>query len=547
MRRIQLRRGNQVVTELDLYQFLVHGDQSADRALLPGDVIVYLPVGPQVALLGATDAPAIYELKGDGEPLRNLLAYAGGLTPVTAAHRVTVERVDGSAKTTPREVAQLVLDETGLVYRLRAGDVVRMYPVEPGFANAVTLRGNVANPLRYPYTEGMRISDLIPDREALLTTDYYRRKNRLVQYLDWNGGVDVIGAGFAQSPAGGMLRRENGAGTEITQTTRAILDEPNWEYAVVERLNRKDLTVELIPFHLGRAVIDRDPKEDLRLQPGDVVTIYGRKDLRAPQATTTRVVRVEGEVQRPGVYQLQPGETLRSVLQRAGGLTPQAYVFGIEFSRESTRQKQREAIADAVRRLEAALASEAASNIANLSATEQAAAARLQVAQTEARRAQLQRLRTLEPNGRIALELDPAVRSLDELPDIPLEDGDRVLVPVRPGFVFAVGAVANSNAIVWRPGRTLNDYLRVAGVEASADEDNLFVIRADGSVVHRRDDGWLFSRLGSLELAPGDVIVVPEKVDRETKWTGFVRGLKDWTQILYQFGLAAAAIDTLRN
>lgn len=555
MRRIQLKRDGKQVAELDLYQFIAKGDKSADVSLLPGDVIVYAPVGPQVALMGAVDNPAVYELKPEGEPLRELLAYAGGLAPVTARHRALIERLDPSQAQAPRHVESVALDEAGLGRLLRNGDVVTLFDVPPRFANAVTLRGNVAQPLRYPHRAGMRVSDLIPDREALLTADYFKRKNRLVQYLEDEEAllpVEEMRRRLRERPDEKLQQQleaqeRRRKDLEVTNTTRGMLDEPNWEYAVVERLDPKDLKVHIIPFHLGRAVIDKDPNDNLELLPGDVVTIYGRKDLHTPQATATRVVRVEGEVHRPGVYQLRPGDTLRAVLEQAGGLTPQAYVFGTEFSREATRQKQRQAIQDAVRRLEASLASAAAHQIANLSSTEATAAARLQAAQEEARRAQLQRLRTLEPNGRIALELDPNARTVADLPDVPLEDGDRILVPSRPGFIFAVGAVANQNAIVWRPGRTLNDYLRAAGVEPSADEDNIFVVRADGSVAHRRDGGTFFNRLGSLELAPGDVIVVPELINRETKWTAFVRGLKDWTQILYQFGLTAAAIHTLRQ
>ena len=521
MRAIELRRAGRTLVMLDLYQFLLRGDQSADVRLLPGDVIVYHPVGPQVALMGATDHAAIYELRTSGESLRDLLGYAGGVTAVTATHRVQLERLERSRPRDPRKVQTLALDDAGLGQLLRDGDIVTLFQVAPQFANAVTLRGNVAAPLRYPYTPGMRISDLIPDREALLTGEFYRRKNQLVQFL----GAD-------------------GSNTRPVQT---LLDEPNWEYAVVERLNPKTLKVELLPFHLGRAVVDRDPRDNLELQPGDVVTIYGRTEFRAPQASTTRLVRVEGEVMRPGIYQLEPGETLRALLKRAGGFTPQAYVYGLEFSRESTRQKQREAIAEAVRRLEATLASEAASQTATLGTTDASAAARLRESQMLAAKAQLDRLRNLQPNGRIALQLNPSAGSVDDLPDVPLEDGDRVLVPARPGFVFAVGAVANSNALIWRPGRTVGEYLRLAGLEPSADEDNIFVVHADGTVTHRRDAGWLFNRLTNQELAPGDVIVVPELLNRETLWSAFVRGLKDWTQILYQFGLAAVAVDTLRR
>jgi len=331
---------------------------------------------------------------------------------------------------------------------------------------------------------------------------------------------------------------------------RNMVDEPNWEYATVERLDTDRITTRLLTFNLAKAVVARDPEHDLLLLPGDVVTIFSSKDIRGPQARGSRLVRVEGEVDRPGIYQLQSGDNLRAILARAGGITPQAYLFGTEFSREHTRQKQRQALDQALRRLEASSAGEVANQAAGLSASsDPAAAARLQAAQAEARKAQLARLRSLQPNGRIALELSPAIKAADELPELPLEDGDAILIPSRPGFVFAVGAVANDNALIWRPGRSVNDYLAVAGVMPEADESNIFVARADGSVIHSRTtSSHLFGQsFGSRILLPGDTIVVPDQLNRETAWNAFVRGTKDWTQILANFGLSAAAIHTLNK
>jgi sulfur carrier protein ThiS len=234
---------------------------------------------------------------------------------------------------------------------------------------------------------------------------------------------------------------------------------------------------------------------------------------------------------------------------RAGGPTKQAYLFGLEFARLSTRQRQRQALDDALRRLEASLGSAGVRQAANLSDRDPAAAARLQAADEEARRAQLNRLRSLQPNGRIALELEPSAIKLEDLPDVPLEDGDSLFLPATPGFVFAVGAVSNENAILWRANRTVGQYLAAAGVSPEADTNNIFVVRADGSVVHGRETTRLLggNRISELRLAPGDTVVVPDLTNRETPWNAFVRGAKDWTQILSNFGLAAAAIKTLRN
>lgn len=553
LRRIQLKRGNQLVTELDLYDFLTNGNKGQDTRLLPGDVIVFLPAGPRIALMGAIDTPAVYELKPGGEPVGQVLAYSGGNRASTNLKSAQLERLDPSQPKAPRTVSTLDLSAAADT-PLRDGDMLTFFGVAPQFANAVTLRGNVASPLRYPYTAGMRISQLIPDRDALITPDYYIRKNKLVQFMDERRAkllaeqarqqAEQIGR---QSLSETVNPDRKVSAEDLAVNVKNILDEPNWDYAAVERLNPATLTVEVIPFNLGKAVIDKDPANDLQLQPGDVVTIFGRKDIRSPLAKQSRLVRVEGEVGAPGVYQVGPDDTLPTLLAKAGGLTPQAYVYGIEFSREETRRKQQQALEEAVRRLETDLAKAGATQAANLTATNDKSAEQLQAAQLAASRAQLSKLRSLTANGRISLELEPSLdASTTALPKVRLEDGDRVVVPPTPSYVFAVGSVANSNALLWRKGRKLSDYLDVAGVESDADLNNLFVVRADGSVVHSSRRGW-FSNIEKLELMPGDSVVVPGKTNRETFWTGFVRGLKDWSQILYQFGLTAAAIQTLRN
>lgn len=296
MRHIELKRGGRLVGKIDLYDFIARGDRSGDVPLQPGDVIVIPPVGPRVAVLGAFDHSAIYELKG-ADSIGEVLALGGGVSVLTNPGNALLERID--PVTTARHVDHFALDASGLKRTLRDGDILTLFEISHKFANAVTLRGNVAAPLRHPYTEGMRIRDLIPDREALITPDYYQRKNVLVQY--------------EQTGKAGA--------TAIERGVRNLLDEVNWDYAVVERLDRNTLTTRLIPFNLRRAVIDGDAQHNLLLQPGDIVTILSKNDLRVPQARQTRLVRVEGEVAAPGFYQLEAGETLSQLLIRLGGLT----------------------------------------------------------------------------------------------------------------------------------------------------------------------------------------------------------------------------------
>ncbi len=177
------------------------------------------------------------------------------------------------------------------------------------------------------------------------------------------------------------------------------------------------------------------------------------------------------------------------------------------------------------------------------------AADRTTAVSNAATQAQLARLAQLQPNGRIALELQPDARAIDALPDVPLEKGDRIVIPARPGFVTVAGAVVNSNAFLWKPGRTAGDYVRLAGLDEAADESNMFVLRADGTVssANGRRGFFGYGSIDSQELHPGDAVVVPNQLDYETWGRALVRNLKDWSQIFYQFGLGAAAIQTLRN
>jgi protein involved in polysaccharide export with SLBB domain len=338
MRKISLRRDGRIVTVLDVYDFLVNGDKSRDLQLVAGDVVVFHPVGPRVALTGATDSAAIFELKSAQETVRDVLGYSGGASVLANRQRVHLERIDPRQQRAKRFVEEFKLDEEGLQKPLRDGDVLALLAISPEFANAVTLKGHVAQPLRFPWRAGMRILDLIPDKDALITPDFYRRKNLLVQLIEVEQGHASASAKVA--PA-------------------ALFDELNWSYAVIERLNLRDLATQVIPFNLGAAVLQRDAAQNIELLAGDVVTVYSQKEIRVPLARQTRLVSVEGEVAAPGVYQLQPGETLKELIARTGGFTPQAYIYGLELNREQTRQQQRENLTAALARLESLAATQA--------------------------------------------------------------------------------------------------------------------------------------------------------------------------------------------
>lgn len=575
MRSIQLKRGNKVVTEFDLYDLLINGDKSKDARLLPGDVIYIPPVGPLVAISGSVNVPAIFELKpseprtttssggpalrapANHEPrptnndLSDLIAWSGGLASTASGQKATIERIDDHKA---RKVAEFKLDPSGMQTPLHDGDLVTIYAVASRIENAVTLRGNVAQPARFPWHPGMRIKDLIPNSDALISRHYWLRKNQTVGLN--NAVAELLKQGQSQESIsveaqkastglgigqGRQARLEEKIQAKTSDEIKRNLDEVNWDYAVIERMNPKDLSTTLVPFNLGKAILEGDPGQNLLLQPGDVVTIFSVDDVQVPVAKQTKYVRLEGEFAHPGIYSVEPGETLRQLVARVGGLSPNAYLFGAEFTRESNRIYQQKKLEEAVNRLEREIQSSSISKAKNAITAEDVTAG---AQDAQAQQALIGKLRQVKATGRIVLELPPdETDSLKDLPDIVLEDSDRFIVPARPSTVNVIGAVYNENAFVFKPEKRLTDYLRQAGgVSRTGDKADVYLLRVDGSVISKRQSGWIMGSFDGERLMPGDTIVVPEDFERTT-WT---KTLKDYGQILYQFGLGAAAIKVLK-
>ena len=608
MRDIQLKRAGKVITTIDLYQLLADGDESKDAALLPGDVIYIPPAGPRVAIAGSVNQPAIYELR-EGDSVATALRLAGGTTAVAAMQHAVVERVDTKGS---RHILDFALDAQHTQTTLADGDVLRISQIVPRFDNAVILRGNVANPGRYEWHDGMRIRDLIPSKESLITRDSFDAHNALaLTDIEQRNARKIetaaiianeprtpnamntknsTAAGGAPSQEEGTIAADNGDNlpddtsspstaqgpNQQQQVTKSIEDqtpssatstgrsiafdagrpseefprknrvdqlapEINWDYAVIERTNQADMTTTLKPFHLGRVVLDHDDSENLELQPGDVVTIFSQADIRVPQKHQNKFVRLEGEFGSAGVYSVAPGETLRQLVTRAGGLTADAYLFGSSFTRRATRLQQQARLDQYAVDLEQEIEREAGNKSGSIVNPQEALVA---AASLDSQRALVAKLRQMQATGRIVLNILPGNTDINGIPDLPLEDGDVFLVPTRPASVSVVGAVYDQNAFLFEAKEDVSHYLQLSGgVTKSGDWRHSFVIRADGSVVSRTSPLAHTTRgLERFALNPGDAIVVPEQLNKTT----FMRGLTDWSAIFSQFGLGAAAISVLK-
>jgi protein involved in polysaccharide export with SLBB domain len=632
LRNIELRRNGQTVSHFDLYDLLIFGDMSKDAQLLPGDVIYIPPVGPQAAISGDVHVPAIYELKG-AATVEEALRFAGGLSATASLLRASLERLDGQRN---RTVVDISLQGSGLATPVQQADILRVLPISPQFQNTVTLRGNVAETGRFSWHPGMKLGDIIPDSQSLITRDYWERRNQLgvpgpefkPEYTnnpdyyprDLNGyqtgaaqydanGVPVYNGQPASSV--GQGQQANGSRTNGTSTaqgagstptagqnndpncipdasnisqqnqygqtpgssiqgtnsqngqpcttpgSRSLADETqassgnlprpaltvalpvpeiDWSYAVIERMNPQTLTTSLVPFNPGKLVLDHDTAQNLALEPGDVVTIFSQADIKVPQAQRTKFVRLEGEFKQAGIYSVQPGETLPQLVARAGGLTPDAYLFGSNFTRESTRILQQLRLNDYLQNLELEIDRSTIAASASVGNVDPAA--------TAASRSLVARFRNIRATGRVVLNIPQNATEIADLPNIQLEDGDRFVVPSKPSTVNVVGAVYDQNSFLFKNSREVRSYLRLAGGPTkSADGGDSFVIRADGSVVSRHSRSGVFGNtFATMRLNAGDTVVIPEKVPRPSGLRNFI----SYTQIFSQLALGAAAIAVLQ-
>lgn len=358
----------------------------------------------------------------------------------------------------------------------------------------------------------MRIRDLIPSRESLISADYWRKVNVSTYKIS-----------------------ENGIGRDVRSEAVDI----NWDYALIERLDLEKVTTILIPFNLGNAIKDPNSEDNMLLRPGDVVTVFSHNDFRVPIGKRSKFVSLEGEFKAAGVYRVN-GETLPDLVARAGGFTQDAYLPAAEFTRESVRLSQQKALDDFIQSLEEDLQRSSSEEASSAQGQTDIAANRTRV---ESQQRLIQQLRAAKPTGRVILQLRVNQDGSVEIPPIPLEDGDTFSVPSRPLTVGVVGLVYNSGDFVYQPNQTVHQYLRLAGgVTPNADPENMYVLRADGSVLSGKGSSlWAGNRLDRSKLRPGDSIIVPEQL----RPGQFTKNFKDWAGILSQFGLGAAAIKVL--
>jgi polysaccharide export outer membrane protein len=581
LRDMQLKRNGAVVRHFDLYDVLLRGDTSDDAKLQSGDVVFIPPVGATISVDGEVRRPAIYELRGE-TTVSEIIRLAGGLTAEADMMKGALTRIDVAGN---RVVLPITLGANGDSQPVRNGDLLLVSRLRPTLDAGVELEGHVFAPGAFAFKEGMRLADVIrsiddlkpdadihyvlirrelpperritavsadlaaalaaPDstaniplaaRDRIIVFDSTTSREQVMkpfleeirQQADYRNPTSVVHVdGRVKQPGDYPLE----PGMTVRDLVRAGGSLSDAAYGGLAELTRARIDggevrrTELIPIDLT-AAMRGDESANLRLQPFDNLSI---KEI--PSWGEQETVAIDGEVRFPGRYAISRGETLKSVLQRAGGLTKLAFPLGGVFTREELRlreQQQLDILAERLRKDLAVLALQSAA------ANQSQAGTALSVGENL-----MTQLSASHAIGRLVIDL-PKIMSDQSPEDIILRNGDRLIVPRMRQEITVIGEVQSPTSHLYRDELSRDDYVSLSGgMTRKADKGKVYVVRADGSVIANGGSSW-FSRSAQAGMQPGDTVVVPLDTER-------MPALPFWqavTQIIYNLAIAAAAVNS---
>ncbi len=562
LRILRQYRGKELVKQIDLYDFLLHGVRSEDERLLPGDTLLVPPAGAQVSIEGMVHRPAIYELNGE-QGLDQALELAGGVLVSASLKQINVERIDAHQSRSmfnlqlPDNPAELHDKLVG--FKVKDGDDVLITQILPYNTQAVYLQGHVFRPGKFPYRDGMTIADILHSYEDVLPEPAEHAELIRLEAPDFRPQtigfnlrdvlvgndsiplrpldvIRVFGRYEVDSPSvsieGEVLRPGNypmSQGMTVAGLVAlaggfrrsAFREEADLSSYTIQ--NGQKVVIDHSQIALEKA-LEGDKTADAVLKPGDVVSIRrlaGWQDIGAS-------VSITGEVMHPGSYGITEGERLSAVLKRAGGFTVNAYPYAAVLERVGVRELGEQARQQMIQRIEDTPLTVKGSNLATTSTSS------LQEGLQAQRQEILTRLRSRPASGRLVIRISSDISSWENTSaDIELRAGDTLILPKRPNFVSVNGQVYNPVAISYSPGKKLGWYLKSAGGATSgANKKGIYVLRADGSVVPQ-GTGLFSSGLMEVRLRPGDTIFVPEKI---------VGGSVVWQNILGTAQVMSAAM-----
>lgn len=464
---------------------LINGSQTEDIALSPLDSIYIFSTWlfrdrPVVKIEGEVRIPGRFTIE-ENFTVKDLVLMAGGLTKEASYGDYELYRKDSLTQevTLSRlDLGKALQGDTTNNPVLRDSDIIRVHSaLEKEPEKNVSVYGMVNSPGEYTYALNMTVSDLV----------------------------------FA----GGGLK-------ESAYLKEAELASYDVEEGKTSKVSYRILDLE--------KALEGDSENNIAIKPHDSLFVREMIDWHSQQ-----YVEIKGEVRFPGRYVFKKGETLSSVIKRAGGFSSLAYLKGAVFTRESVKELQQKNLEEALRRLEIRLLTEASGQA--LSSIEAEGPKQIETAAVM-RKELINKLRTAKAQGRISIKLDEAEKFNGSSYDVALEDGDTLYVPMRPTQVQVMGAVQNPAAFIFEQDTPISKYIgKAGGYNEEADKGRIFVLKGDGTAMSKSNGSWNMGFMSS-KLDPGDTVVVPEKLDKGL----WLRGVKDITQILYQIAVTAGVL-----
>ena len=536
MRSIKLLRGGQNITDIDLYDFLIKGDNSSDTRLKSGDTIFVPIVGAQISVSGEIKRPAIYELLG-GETAAEVLDLAGDATAMAYLSHVTLKRTTSADEPHLLDLNLDLNDSENMAdFEILDGDKITIPSIYDVMRNFVSVSGMVKHPSRYQRSDSMRLSDLVNMAQLSPEKVYFKRANLFRTYPDNRREVVAIDLRELSSSAGEesdllLMDRDSLHVYAISEVEREkfvrIAGEVKipGDFPLYEGITLDDLI--FLAGNLKRAaymyraeIAHTDSLGNVTIEHVDLTSnasertflieddrVYIRK---IPEWNLDRKVGIDGEVLFPGEYALiQREESLYDLIVRAGGFTDVAFPRGLVLERASISGSSYKRKIDRVLPSTIELREDSLGNVREINQM----------------RIDGQSL------NRIVIDIDLILGSEGKEGDIILQSGDKVFVPQTPSGISVMGAVGASGTIRYEPGERVRYYLeRAGGFSKQADKGEIRLIRADGRVL---SGGKAHGAVAEL----GDAIIVPTEIKRDGN---FLRNFSSAITIVT--GLATTAL-----
>ena len=517
-RNIQVVRSGKTIATLDIYDFLLKGSQQGNINLIDQDVIIVPHYRNQVEVIGFVKREGLYEVK-EGEKLSNLIDFFGGFSANAYKDNLVIERISGAK----REVKEVALSEAEK-FAIYGGDKLIVHKLSDIYHNKISITGAVYQPGNYAYKDGMTVLDLINKAAGIRDEAYlnrailFRTLNRVDKQsvnfslkdileqkqtipLQANDSLHIYGRdslslkyfvrieGAVRKPqqvpfakgmtpedliiiAGGFIEGADHSKEKFARQTK------DTNFKIIINIKNVPLSENL------------EGKQSIELEPYDIVTVRFQKGY-----TPQQIVKIEGEIAFPGSYAiLSKEERISSLIERAGGFAPYAYIEGATLLRKKRQEKEDNTQEKQLKKLK-----KVDKELSIIETTD---------TNTEERK------ENEEKNEyRVGINLKKIMKNKNSYEDLILKEDDILIIPSEKQTVEVKGLVLAPSLVRYEKGKSTKSYINSAGgFSDNAQKRSVYVMYANGDVKGTKK--FLFFK-SYPKVAPGSIVIVPEKPERK--------------------------------